>query len=62
MFDGSHAGVHDLRGRRGSSGETLGNVDIVNKAQGGSKPSMNAGSCLSNSSIFAIKVRYGRTL
>lgn len=31
MFDGSDAGVHDLRGRRGSSGETLGNVDILNK-------------------------------
>lgn len=31
MFDGSDAGVHDLRGRRGSSGETLSNVDILNK-------------------------------
>lgn len=62
MFVGLDMGLHELCGHQESSGETLGNVDFVNKTHSSSKPSMNAGSCLSNSSIFAIKVRYGRTL
>lgn len=56
-------GIHDLCGHHGGGdGRTLGNVDIVNKTHSSSKPSMNAGSCLSNSSIFAIKVRDGGPL
>lgn len=62
VFNGLNMGVRDLCGHQESSGETIGNVDIVNKTHSSSKPSMNAGSCLSNSSIFAIKVRWTHPL
>lgn len=49
---GADTGARDQRGPGEASGETLASVDMGNKAHGGSKPSMNAGSCLSNGSIL----------
>lgn len=55
-FGGADTGARDRRGPGEASGGKLASVDIVNKAHGGGggggKPSVNAGSCLSNGSIF----------